>query len=153
MPFSAFGKGILFTEHSLKRLEERTERIYMSMLQKGTKAAIQEEPTAADIAQTLICHSMLEYGRWLQFYYLNVVTGMFVLERYDDVFIVKTFLTEDLLQREIQWFKPLLGPEVGINAHGFFPCFKDFVDHDCIEVEKPPFLPPWFMEEDEDDEV
>lgn len=138
--------GVFYTQHCLERFEERLDPVFYSPLALELKKSYGVEPTIADILVGMVMTSNFEYAQKDQFYYLNIRVGILVLKNFQDVFIVKTFLTPEMLQTPLEWFKPLLTQEQDHNPNNFFRSFSDMVNHESIKIQRPSFLLDEFEE-------
>jgi len=126
--------NIFYTTHCLEQLEKRVPEYLYAPLAREIKEAYKMKPTIADIMIGMVMNSNLEYGIWEGFKYINLTYGALVLEDLNDIFIAKTFLTPDMIHRDMEWHAPLL--KEGDGFHSFGDVFK----HDSIKISKPTFL-------------
>lgn len=133
-PSESICGGIFYTSHCLERFEERADTTVYTSVANEMKKLYKTEPTSADIIIGLIVASNLEYGKWREFRYLNIHTGALVIEDLNDVFIAKTFLTPDMLYKEMTWYQPLMTYDKKITS------FQKLLNMDSIKIEKPLFI-------------
>jgi hypothetical protein len=127
--------NIFLTSHCLERFEERTSPCYYSPITNQLTELYKTEPTSADIIVALILNSNMEYALKDEFCYLNIRIGVLVIENLGDVFIAKTFLTDDMIANNLQWYLPLIeDSKKDINS------FIEFLELETIKIKKPIFL-------------
>lgn len=79
------------------------------------------EPTVLDIlAFNMTTKEIFEYGRYNDLFYLNVHTGILVLERIENIYIAKTYLTPGMLNTPVKWCRVRDRESPYIDAHTFF---------------------------------
>lgn len=111
--------GILFTEHSLQRFEERALPSLYESEKVRTKRDINREPTPLDIMTFVLSTKPIdEFGRYEDLYYLNLHIGILVLEKVGELYIAKTFLTPDMLNTPVKWYQ--LIDDAFDSLHSFF---------------------------------
>lgn len=130
-----FCEGILFTEHSLERFEERSIPVILDSLRSKLRDGRGTEPTTLEILSYIISmYPPIEYGRFQDIYYLNILTGILVLEKIEDVYIAKTYLLPEMLNTPVTWYHLLdyIDP-YELTANEFFTTPSE-------EIEEPSFL-------------
>lgn len=128
-------EGILFTEHSLERFEERSIPVILDSLRSKLKDGRGSEPTILEIISYIISvNPPMEYGRFQDIYYMNILTGILVLEKIEDVYIAKTYLSPEMLNTPVTWYHLLdcIDP-YDLTANDFFTTPSE-------EIEEPSFL-------------
>jgi hypothetical protein len=126
--------GILFTEHSLQRFEQRAVPFFYETAKTKFKDQIGNEPTVLDVlAFTMTTKEIFEYGKYNDLLYLNVHTGILVLERIEDIYIAKTYLTPGMLNTPVTWYRVKQRESPYIGAHTFFSL-------ECEEIKDPVFF-------------
>ena len=128
-------EGILFTEHSLERFEERSIPVILDSLRSKLRDGRGTEPTTLEILSYIISmYPPIEYGRFQDIYYLNILTGILVLEKIEDVYIAKTYLLPEMLNTPVTWYHLLdyIDP-YELTANEFFTTPSE-------EIEEPSFL-------------
>jgi len=99
------------------------------------------EPTAADLLMFIVSGRWgYEYGKKENFYFLNVGVGFLVLEDYEEFFMAKTFLTAEMCDPQMPWYKPLLTEDQANYPSSNFKTVKEILDHDPIKITGPTFL-------------
>ncbi len=97
--------NIFFTSHALQRFEERADAVYLLPLHERLRAVFKAHPTSYDLLNFLIKASNQQYGRKDNYCYLNVVVGYLVLEDLGDVFIAKTFYSNEMVKDKLKWYQ------------------------------------------------
>lgn len=127
--------NIFYTSHCLERFEERVPPEHYFPVINELHRIYKTEPTSADIIVALVLCSNLEYALKDQFCYLNVRVGVLVLEILDNLFIAKTFLTEDMLKDDLQWYFPLMK-----DGRRDLKSFEELIEKERIKIAAPKFL-------------
>ena len=77
---NCLGKNLLFTSHSLERIEERLPKEIIEAHKKRIKSSFNCEGTILDIASgILMALSVFQYGIYEDYYYFNLEFGVLVL--------------------------------------------------------------------------
>ena len=96
------------TSHSLARFEERIDtdkyNEFFEFLLNRIRKNIKAEPTSLDILIETIYFSEMEYAKENDFIYYKTRFGIIVLQQVEDVFVVLTFLTFDMVKQK-SWLK------------------------------------------------
>lgn len=122
--------NIFFTEHCLERFEDRSDmEIYQHVIDR-MKDVLKADPTSVDILSTLIMASPLDYGKHEDHLHVGIISGILVLEDFGDVFIAKTFLSEDMI-KPVQWYRPK------IENRSVITSFAGVLQSPCEKIEKP----------------
>jgi len=125
--------NIFFTSHSIQRFEERADQNYTLPFGGVLKNVFKTEPTSYDLLNYLIRTSNMQYGRIDNYCYLNTVVGYLVLEDLGDVFIAKTFYSNDMKKGDIKWYEADADPE---NATSF----ADILNSPALPIDEPIFI-------------
>lgn len=133
-PSNSISGGIFYTAHCLERFEERIPPYFYEPITEKLRKAFKAEPTSADSIFGLVLSCNQEYGVWKDFKYLNLFVGILVLEDLGDVFIAKTFLTPDMLYKDMKWYQPLTKDDDKFHS------FADLLKHECKKIEQPDFF-------------
>lgn len=137
MRADGFCKDLFFTSHSFERFVERVLQTFYEDAAEDIGKAYNTIATGADVAWSLVHPENIEYAREGQFWYLNLQVGVFVLEDFEDVFVVKTFLEYDMLNRDLEWFMPLLSPEQAESPGDHFNTLRDLMLHQPVKIKSP----------------
>lgn len=134
-------RQLFFTSHSLKRFDERIDEKRYHFFYNYFKRKVGVFPTSLDIlSKLIICAN--QFGVERDFRYINVFLGALVVEAFRNIFIVKTFLTPDMLNSKINWFELDLNHFEIENGNKFnIDSIQGFFDHKSISC-KPIFLKP-----------
>lgn len=127
--------NIFLTSHSLERFEERLDPQCYAPITNELINLYKTEPTSADVLVALILTSNMEYALKDNFCYLNIRVGVLVLENLGDIFIAKTFLTDEMIADNLQWYLPLRK-----NKNIRLSSFVEFLELEKIKIERPIFL-------------
>lgn len=132
LPVKGLLTGILFTEHSLERFVERIPPNLYKILEDRGREGLKADPTPVDLMIFMLdAFFEYEYGRRDEIYYLNAMLGYLVLDRYENIFVVKTFLGTDMIKDPtVQWFKPL-------KTDTEFTSIADVIDAESFKITEP----------------
>lgn len=134
-PGQFFCGQVFFTAHCFERFDERCDLIYRQAFSKAFVDRYKYEPTAADLVMLLTStRENREYARKDKFYFLNIKMGFLVLEDFNELFVAKTFLTPDMLDTSLQWYKPVESTLYEGKT------LKEQLDHDPVKITGPDFF-------------
>lgn len=141
-PVKSIWQTIFYTLHTFERFVERYDPFLCEPLIKKLTDIIKTKPTQADILMYLPSTGKggFEYGLKDNFYYLNIGIGFLVLEDFKEFFVAKTFLSSDMCDPRMSWYKPLLTMEQAAYPSSYFKTVKELLDHDPIKITGPTFL-------------
>jgi len=126
--------NIFFTEHCLSRFEEpgRNDMKIYGRIVEGLKDSLKADPTSVDILSMLIMAGPLDYGRKVDdsHIHLSIMSGILVMEDFGDVFIAKTFLSEEMI-KQVQWHRPKIEDREKITS------FASVLQQPSEKIEKP----------------
>jgi len=122
--------NVFFTEHCLERFEERANMEFLDGIINAARRGLDAEPTAVDILSLLINYGPLDYGRNKDHLHISVLSGIIALEDLGDVFIAKTFLSENMI-KDIQWYRPEIGNRSEVMS------FVSVLQSPCKKIDKP----------------
>lgn len=136
-------RQMFFTAHSLQRFDERVKLTRYDDFRKKFKRQIGAYPTAADILYGLVLSSS-QFGNDPEPNHrlINIHFGSLVVETFRNIFIVKTFITPDMVKRDVEWFElepnqfELEGKAFDINSvqaffdHKVVPCTPEFLEEE-----------------------
>lgn len=126
--------GILFTEHCLQRFEQRLIPIILENEKDRLKMMRGCEPSTLDILSYLIStEHPEEYGKYGNLFYLNILTGILVLENIEDIYIAKTYLTPDMLNTPVTWYQISDNDNYFMDADTLFSA-------ECEKIDQPFFI-------------
>lgn len=134
-PKSGF-EHLFFTSHSLKQFDERVPLDKLNDFRLVYKKSFGIDPTAADILLffVILC---FQFGVKDKFIFINVNYGILVVEVLGDAcFIVKTFLSPDMVTPDISWYN--LKPEFNSISTKLGTFIKD-VNSVADPVDEPTF--------------
>jgi hypothetical protein len=107
---STVGEDIYYTSHSFERFEERVDPKYLMIVSGIIKDKLDVQPTAADIiVMSLPIHNFFYAKEKCQFYHIDIGLGSLVLEDFKEFFVAKTFLSPDMVPKNLDWRCPELG--------------------------------------------
>jgi hypothetical protein len=136
---SPIWRNVLFTTHCLERFEQRTLGRPLTHLKDNFKKVCKAEPTSADLLLYLIFLSDFKYGPVKpEEYYLNVRAGACIMESFDDVTVVKTFVTPNMV-KNVTWFQPDLTQEEETCPSKHFESLRQILHHHSKKVDPPDF--------------
>jgi hypothetical protein len=143
-------KGIMFTSHSLDRINERMPSEIIETYKTAISKAYNCQANTLDIAWGILSIIQLfQYAIYENhYYYLNLMFGVLVLEKYDNLFIAVTFLTHDQLSLPVKWYEPLVSDE-----HTEFKSFSDMISYENYKIEEPDKISPKFFEEERAEKI
>lgn len=106
-PHSCYmARDVYYTGHCFERFEERADPDAYELARGPVERYIKAEPTAADVLMISADMSMGEYAEVNDAYYLNVGSGILVLDKYPEFFIAKTFLNPGMAIGTEDWKAP-----------------------------------------------
>ena len=128
-------KNLFFTSHSIERFEERADRQVCVPIEAFIKKKNQTDPTAAEIILACLYNCGSWYARENKDWFFNVRAGVFVMEDYGDLFVVKTFLSNDMVfTKNLQWYAPGLTDEMRKNPQKHFQSLKELLSYNPIKT-------------------
>ncbi len=122
--------NIFYTAHCLERFEERADMDVYGYMIERMKEVLGAVPTSVDLLSALLMASPLEYGKREGHYHVSIMSGILVLEDFGDVFIAKTFLSQDMI-KDVKWYKPQIDNADAMNS------FSDVINSPCEQIDKP----------------
>lgn len=129
---------MFFTFHCFERFEERCPKNFFETISNIFYEKLKYHPTAADLVMFLVSILDFQYAKKDKFYYLNIGMGFLVLEDFNEFFVAKTFLTSEMLDSALEWYKPLKIIQIGDQES-----LKVVLEHDPIKIDKPKFFEGW----------
>lgn len=141
MLFRAASKGIckdiFFTSHCLERFEERIDPNLIAPFTEWLAGKIKAKPTTYDILSGLLfVERDFEYAKSKEFWYLNLKVGILVMENFDYIFVVKTFLSPEMAVEKLPWYSPQLTPAMKIDPNPVTWSIKAILNINPIQVKK-----------------
>ena len=134
---SPIWQKVLFTSHSLERFEERAKNYSFTGIKKSFGRVCRAQPTSADILLTLIFYGDYDYAPLAPTeYYLSVKIGACVMETFDDVTVVKTFVSPKMV-KNVTWFRPTLTDEQSRSPSKHFSSLKQILKNNYTKVSPP----------------
>lgn len=97
---------LFFTSHCLDRWDERVDTNKYKYFSKAFYKKFHTHPTSLDILNFLIS-LCFQYGmkkESSQFRFLNINQGCLLIEIIGDIYIVKTFLSHDMIEKDVKWY-------------------------------------------------
>jgi hypothetical protein len=131
---------MFFTFHCFERFEERCPENIYKALSTIFYEKLRYHPTAADLVMFLTSIVSMEHAKKTKFYFLNVGVGFLVLEDFNEFFVAKTFMTSEMLDPTLEWYRP--SEIISIEPTD---SLKRVFEHNPIKIEKPEFIQDWLL--------
>ena len=137
--YTGLWSTFFYTYHCFQRFDERCDPSFRIILNRKVAGHLKTEPTTADIVMFMTMANRMEFAKDHPFYYLNIGTGILVLEIYKEFIVAKTYLCSEMIKKGIQWYRAELSPEQAKRPSQFFTSFKDMMDFNPVKIENPTF--------------
>lgn len=138
-PTGISARDILYTGHCLDRFEERANRDMLNSMIFYMDQIRHEKVNAADVLFILVDMSNFEYAFKDRFVFLSTHVGVLVLEDYDDLYIAKTFLSPEMADLTLQWYKPKLKPEEFYTLWSNYKLLREIIAVERETIKAPVF--------------
>ena len=139
---SGLWSTVFFTTHCFERFEERCRSDVRSIIESGARIFLKAEPTVADLLYVATLSSLgnHEYSKKGSYYYMNIGAGFLILEDFNEFLLAKTFMTSDMVPKDLNWYMPLMTPEQNKNPSEYFKSLKEIFDSESIKINNPEFI-------------
>lgn len=132
-------KDILYTSHCFERFEERADERMLSSMYFYLEKSKNTRVNAADVLFIMVNMCNFEYAVKDRFCFLNTQLGVLVLEDYDDLFIAKTFLSPEMADLTLQWYKPKIDPKDIATTWLTYKTLREIMTIEKVPIKAPLF--------------